>query len=1112
MREYLLARRLLHEKGGTYLYVASTGKEALRFQEEVSFFLGPYAAGESFFFPPPDALPFSNLSPHNDIRCDRLKVLHALNRPTPPLLICTTGPALLSYLPPRDFFKPIMLKTGQELSRELFLKDLVVFGYQNVPWVIDRGNFAVRGGIVDLFTPQSDSPCRIEWMGDTIESIRTFDPKTQRSQDPQESMDVIPVREILLNEKTMALFSQKIRQSAEGQDLMRSDWFPWVEKVREKIYFSGIETYLPFFYEHPTTLQDWLPTDTKVIVESNVQKTLQDYRDEIGSLVQGKKTIITQDQVMVPAQKIKNLFEDQASFPDLSFETHEMIRHEIEAARKTLEPLAPLARRLQEWLMTDSVHFVVSSHTQAERLADLLSRYIEKSIPIMSPDEARPLQSIERGTIRLWIGELSSGFRIPSEGITFVTEGEIFGEKLRKARERATASDFSSFAEIKQGDPLVHKEHGIGIYQGLVNMEINGCKNDFLLITFYGGDKLYLPVYRMNLIQRYTGSDKAPRLDKMGGTNWSKVKAKAEKVIHELAGDLLNLYAARQKGKGFAFSPPDDLFEAFEAGFPYEETPDQEQAIRDVLEDMQKDEPMDRLVLGDVGYGKTEVALRAAYKAALDGKQVACLVPTTLLAFQHYDRFVERFKDTPLKVEMLSRFRSPVEQKKILKETAEGKIDILIGTHRLLQSDISFKDLGLLIIDEEHRFGVEHKEKMKRLKKDVDVLALSATPIPRTLHMSMVGIRKMSLIETPPNDRLSIRTFVMPLEDKVVREAILREIKRGGQVFFVHNEIKTIGKMREYLMTLVPEAKIEIGHGQMEEDGLEKVMIRFFHREFDVLLCTTIIESGIDIPTANTIMINEADHFGLAQIYQLRGRVGRGSHRAYAYLLVDEEKNLTPEATQRLSVLKRFSELGSGYKMAAYDLEIRGAGNLLGTEQAGQITAIGYELYTELLEKAVRELKGEKFLQEIDPELHFPISSYLPEDYIPDPPVRLELYRRLASLDNEDEIDPIDEELRDRFGTPPTEVENLMELSVIKAFAKKLRIKEIRYDGRNFTYAFDPSSPLPPHLLTDRIKKEPKRYRLTPDFKFTVIKESMKPVIALAEAKKFLRELLLHLA
>lgn len=1111
---YLLSRLILEGPKKTYLFIGESGKEALRFQRDLEFYLGSFAEEEVSFFPPLDVLPFTNLSPHHDIACDRLKTLYRLSH-TPPSFIATTATATLPYLPPKDLLLyPLTMTVGEEKDRDIFLKWLWERGYQNVPLVIDRGNFSVRGFIVDLFSPLHPYPLRIEWTEDLIESIREFDPQTQRTLVSRTEVTIIPVRDILLNDETIKTFSEKIRRIAEKKDLPRPLWGPYLEKVREKIPFPGIETYLPLFYEYSTTFWDWLPQET-VLVAHNFKSlfpAIREHFEEINTLVHEKETILEPSEVRLTEEEwaAKAGFTESHS-PSFTVETHEEIRSEIERNRKSLEPLAPLARRIHQWLLTDAVFLATSSKHHALRLRDLLKNYFpQREIPILEKKFTEMIP--EPSNLHILIGELSGGFRLPDQKITIVTEEEIFGQKIRKKEQGGVAgSGLSSFAELKTGDPIVHKEHGIGIYQGLTHLSIEGIGNDFLIITYAGGDKLYLPVYRINLVQRYKGSEgSAPRIDKMGGTGWSKIKGKAEKYIRELAGDLLNLYAARTAGVGFAFSPPNELFENFEATFPYEETPDQEQAIGDVLQDMQKEKPMDRLVLGDVGYGKTEVALRAAFKAVIDSRQVVFLVPTTLLALQHYERFLERFRDYPVTVEMISRFRSATEQKKIIRDTAAGKVDILIGTHRLLQPDVSFKDLGLLIIDEEHRFGVSHKEKIKKLRKNVDVLTLSATPIPRTFYMSLVGLRGISIIETPPTDRLAIRTFVMPFEEDVIRESILRELKRGGQIFFVHNEVQTIGRMKDHLHQLVPEATIKIGHGQMDEQDLEDVMIGFSHQKFNILLCTTIIESGIDIPTANTIIINNADRFGLAQIYQLRGRVGRGNHRAYAYLLVPPEKSLTAEARQRLEVLQRFSDLGSGYHIANYDLEIRGAGNLLGGEQSGQMTAIGYELYTELLDAAVRALKGQKILDEIDTELHFRIPAFLPEDYIPDPPVRLELYRRLASLPEESGVYEIEDEMRDRFGPPPPEVENLLELSAVKVLAKKLRIKQIRYDGKHFVYAFDPSSPLPPELLTQRIKKDPKNCRLTPDLRL-ILKKEIPESAVLSESKNFLRELVLHL-
>jgi transcription-repair coupling factor (superfamily II helicase) len=1124
-KAYVLSRLIAAGAGRCFVYVAPRAREAAKFQKDLEFFLKPFAQGEVFFFPPHDVLPFTHLSPHPQVACERLKTLYAFGRKAPPLFVATTVSAVLSPLPPKPALeKALTLKAGQDVDRDEFLKTLASWGYQNVPLVIDAGNIAVRGSLVDVFNPLEENPVRIEWLGDTIESIRLFDPKSQRSLEGKSAVTIIPVREVILDEKTAATFAEKARRQAEARDLSRSKWSEPLEKVRAGIPYPGIETDLPLFYDRPTSFWDWLPEDAILVADdfAALEAAVEEHADEVRTIVSGKETLLSVEEALLTnafrgsIEKKRRLtmssLDTSPSSERIDFETsdHTEVRHEIERSKKGVEPLAPLAKRLQDWLLTDRVYLVSGSQPQAERLRDLLIHYLPH-LPQVSRESFSEVQAPE-ASATLLAGELASGFRLPSERVTFLTDEEIFGPKIRKpVREGRGGLDLSSFAELKNGNPVVHKEHGIGLYRGLIPMQIEGVRNDFLIIEYRDGDKLYVPVYRMNLVQRYTGADgREPKLDKMGGASWAKIRGKSEKVIRELAGDLLNLYAARTAGHKPPFSPPNELFEAFEASFPYEETPDQDRAIADVLQDMQKDKPMDRLVLGDVGYGKTEVALRAAFKAVLDGRQVAFLVPTTLLAFQHFERFQQRFKDYPVTIDMLSRFRSATEQKDVVKKIAEGKVDIVVGTHRLLQPDLSFKNLGLLIMDEEHRFGVEQKEKIKRLKKNVDVLALSATPIPRTLYMSLVGIRPISVIETPPTDRLAIRTFVMPFEEEVVREAILRELKRGGQVFFVHNEVETIGRMKERLQTIVPEAKIAIGHGQMEEDDLEEVMIKFFHQEFNLLLCTTIIESGIDIPTANTIIIHNADRFGLAQIYQLRGRVGRGGHRAYSYLLVEEGKRLTPEATQRLAVLQRFSDLGSGYKMASYDLEIRGAGNLLGTSQSGQMAAIGYELYTELLEKAIHELKGEAVLEEIDPELHFAVPAFISEDYIPDPPVRLEAYRRLSSLTDELEADIVREEMKDRFGDLPSETENLLELSTLKVHAKKLRIKQVRCDARHFVLAFDPSSPLNPDLLTERITRSPKRYRLTPDFRFIVTHGLDKPAEALAAAKKLLRELTLH--
>ncbi len=1112
-KAYSVAQLILQGPRRSYLYIAPTGRDALRFQKDVEFFLGHLGVGAASFFPPYDVLPFSKLSPHNDLICQRLKVLYSLTLPSSPNFLSTPVTAMLSLLPPKTLFeKPLFLKKNTEWNRDELLRILQDWGYQRVPVVIDKGNFAVRGGILDIFSPLLSNPVRIEWEGDEITSLRTFEVQTQKSiQDCAEAI-LIPVREIPLEEKTIATFTEKIRRRAEEKDWTKNQWYPSLEKVKEKISFSGSETYLPFFFHTTTTLWDWLPSDTICLFEDIplLKTAAEDWLQEIRHLHQ-ESDLLDIGEIVFSPEELENKLKG-SSLLQLSVETHEDIRRELTQCRRTTEPLSPLTHRLKEWLNTDSVFLVVHSKTQANRLADLLSPHLEQSIKFLEEGfQPTTLSSLDKGKLYLVVGDLSQGFRLAPQQLTFITEEEIFGQKIRRSDKiSGKQMDFTSIASLQLNDPIVHRDHGIGLYKGLIQMKVDEAENDFLILEYKDGDKLYLPVYRMNTIQKYVGTDQTvPRIDKMGGTYWVKIRGKSEKAIKEMAGELINLYATRKQGRGFTFSPPNESFETFEARFPYEETPDQENAILDVLQDMQKPEPMDRLILGDVGYGKTEVALRATFKAILDGRQVAILVPTTVLAFQHYERFKERFQDEPVALEMLSRFRSPAEQKKILVDLAQGKIDLVIGTHRLLQPDISFKNLGLLVIDEEHRFGVSHKEKIKRLRKNVDVLALSATPIPRTLHMSLIGLRPISVIESPPADRLSIRTFVMPFEESVIREAMLRELKRGGQIFFVYNEIASMPAMKDRLKKLVPEAHIESAHGQMEEDHLEDLMIRFFHQDFNVLLCTTIIESGLDVPTANTIIIYEADHMGLAQIYQLRGRVGRGAHRAYAYLLLSDRTTLSKEASQRMSVLQKFSELGSGYQMALYDLEIRGAGNLLGSQQSGHMAAIGYELYTELLQHAISQLKGEEMLDPIDPELHFPISAYLPEAYITDPPVRLELYRRMASLNSERDLDQMIEEIQDRFGLPPPVVENFFELCLIKIYSKKLRIRQIRHDGKRANFLFDPSSPLKVEFLTELIKKE-KHAKLTPNFRLSLNKPPAKKEILLQETRKFLQQLALH--
>jgi transcription-repair coupling factor (superfamily II helicase) len=667
-----------------------------------------------------------------------------------------------------------------------------------------------------------------------------------------------------------------------------------------------------------------------------------------------------------------------------------------------------------------------------------------------------------------------------SPGLIFLTEEEIFEPKKefrKKARKEDAEAYITSLDDLKTDDFVVHQDHGIGLYRGLQYFKLDGWEGEFLFIEYAEGDKLYLPVDRLQGIHKFMGLEgQVPSLDRLGGTGWKKAKARVKKAVEKIARELVELYARRAVSKGFSFSGRDQMFKEFEAAFPYEETPDQLRVIEEVLADMESDKPMDRLVCGDVGYGKTEVALRAAFRAVLDGKQVAVLVPTTVLAEQHYQTMTRRFEGYPVEVRILSRFKTPREQKQTLADLAEGKVDIVVGTHRLLQKDIRFRDLGLIVIDEEQRFGVTHKERLKTLRTQVDCLTLTATPIPRTLQMSLAGIRDLSSIETPPEDRQSIRTHIIPFDEGKIVEAVRRELQRGGQVFFVHNRVHNIQSMAFFLKKILPQVRIGVAHGQLPERELEKVMLRFVRRELDLLVCTTIIESGLDIPTANTIILNQADRFGLAQMYQLRGRVGRSRERAYAYLVVPGEGLLTSEAQKRLKVLMDFSELGAGFKIALHDLRIRGAGHLLGTSQSGHVAAVGYELYIQMLEQAVNELKGNEAVEEWEPEIRLRIPAFIPERYVPDPGQRLSLYKRLASLKTEDELFDLEGEMGDRFGPIPEAVTNLLKVLAIKQNMRLVGIERIEPSGKDLVFSFHPKGAWKPEGLVALVQQDPKRF------------------------------------
>lgn len=1128
----LVAARLLDkDRVPLILYVVPSTKNMDERAREFEFFLRDntdenvlWSQSFVYRFPPLDTLPYFQVSPHRDVQAGRIQTLTALLYNPHPKVIVTSAAGLASFVlaPDRLRDKRQILKPGNSCDRDILASVLTDWGYQKTPLVEDRGTYAVRGGIVDFWGPLDQAPWRIELFGDEIESIRRFDPQKQTSQDFLDEVWLVPVRELLWDQKSRMELAEAFIRRAEDIDLKATEKRFAADKIRNGFLWGGVEQILPILSPHkkaPSRLFDYLPAETRLFLEdhSGVIHHLEELAQEIQSAYENSESVervVRPDEILdqdilskqrYPTITIGDLIEDSENHARFFTESNEDIRWTIR--KKSESPLQEIASQLQKWSDENKVILVASTTGQRRRITDLFAPY---ALPL-STDVASFAKAFQKPalTIPLIIGDISRGFRWPQERLILITDEEIFGPKARKRARGPTGQErYLSFGDLKEGDPLVHDDNGIGRYRGMTRLEIDGVANDFLVLEYAQGDKLYVPVYRMNQVRPYTGQAKEPRLDRLGSASWHRVKKRAQKAIRQMAGELLNLYAARSAGKGFAFSPADEMFEAFEASFAYEETEDQARTILEVLYDMEKDVPMDRLVLGDVGYGKTEVAMRAAFKAALDGKQTAILVPTTVLAFQHYRTFTERFQDYPVRMGVLSRFESRKEIKETLDRLVKKEVDIVIGTHRLLQNDVTFEDLGLLIIDEEHRFGVRQKEKIKQLKKLVDVMALSATPIPRTLNMAFSGIRGISVIETPPTDRLAIRTYVTPDSDATIHEAVSRELRRGGQVFYVHNRIMDIEKTAKRLKRILPDVRIGVAHGQMKEKLLEETMIAFANQEYDLLLSTTIIESGIDIPTANTILIERADQFGLAQIYQLRGRVGRGAERAYAYLLISPREAITKEAKKRLSVLKRFSELGSGFKMACHDLEIRGAGNVLGAKQSGHLEAIGYDLYVDLLEQAIKELKGEPIEETIEPELHLNVPAGIPEDYVQDPALRLDLYRRLANMQSEEDDYRFEEELTDRFGPLPDETRNLLQLMVIKVWAKRLRLRAIYYNRGQYSYSFDASTPLSPKVVMEKVRAVPDRYRLTPDMKLVVKQETASDAEKLKIPRDFLKEML----
>ena len=1039
-------------------------------------------------FPDWETLPYDLFSPHPDIVSERISTLYALGEKQRRVVVVPVATAM-QRLAPRSYIRGagLRLAVGDRFGMAAERRKLEDVGYRCVPQVTDHGEFAVRGALFDLFPMGSDWPYRIELFDDEVESIRTFDPETQLSRDRVDRIDLLPAREFPFDEAATAAFRTAFRLRFDI-NLQRCDVY---QEVRNNVAPAGIEYYLPLFFEATETLADYLPRDTQVILDAGVEQAAAAFFEHVAERHEQRchdveRPVLAPHELFLTAADWLTSLADRARIvidPDLADDYGVQPAPELPLHARGQEPGAAWQAFHDQF--AGRILIAADSPGRREMLADELSRYGKRPSAIDSIDA---FLAAGEPRVAITAAPLADGFVIDEPPLAILTERQFHGERVRAEREahrpsRDPAALIRELSDLRPGAPVIHEDYGIGRYQGLTRLDAGGMDAEFLTLEYANGDKLYVPVGSLDLISRYTGAspDEAP-LHRLGSDQWDRARRRAAEKARDVAAELLEIHARRESRPGKAMAVDREAYDEFVAGFPFEETPDQLSAIEAVLADLASESSMDRVVCGDVGFGKTEVAMRAAFVAVQAGQQVAVLVPTTLLAQQHFENFSDRFASWPVRIEVLSRFRSRKETQSVLEAAAAGKVDILIGTHRLLQEDIRFGSLGLLIVDEEHRFGVRHKERLKALRAEVDLLTLTATPIPRTLNMALSGLRDLSIIATPPARRMAVKTFVQQWDGGMIRDAIDRELQRGGQVYFLHNEIDTIGKAARELHALFPPARIEIAHGQMRERELERIMLDFHRGRFNVLVCTTIIESGIDIPTANTMIINRADRFGLAQLHQLRGRVGRSHHRAYVYLVVPPARAMTADARKRLEALESLEDLGSGFTLATHDLEIRGAGELLGDEQSGQIQEIGFSLYTELLERAVRALKSGQLPSEDLAPLHGPkvdlhVPALIPDDYLPDVHSRLVLYKRIANAGTGDELDRLKVEMIDRFGLLPQQVRNLFDQTTIKLMAGPLGVREMDVGSTGGRLVFGENPAVEPITVIQLVQTRPETYR-----------------------------------
>jgi transcription-repair coupling factor (superfamily II helicase) len=1115
----LLLLELFRESGRPLLVVTANDEEAGTLAEDLSFFSEKQSTitaenaenneaaregtTEILTFPPWAVLPFEADSPDSGTVGERMRFLYHLTTSGRGIYVASVN-SLMQKLPPWELFADSVrtITKGQQTDPDVLSKALVAIGYEHASVVTRVGEFSRRGGIIDLFSPAHNNPIRLEFFGDTLESLREFDVETQRSLAEIQRAVALPVRELIVSPV------RSEEQRASDNDRSTSQVVEeLLKQIDEGSFPPGAEFLAPFFYSMEDLfryLPDQAlcvliePDDIKKQADSFFARIEQGRSEETadgrtlpgtGELYLDHDGIITRLSKF-PTMNIGLLGADpggrrmdtkSAAWLGVRLRPKHALGHGDATPENAEGTASGLAEKLKQLRETNRVLLVCGTDEAAERLQRLFGEY---GVPL-ARRSAIDLDDDEPLPVVIMTGRLSAGFAWRDLSLVVITDEEIFGSKVHRPRAaRSKAAPFlSTFKELKPGDFVVHTDYGVGEYQGLSHIAVDGFETDFLTLRYEPDAKLHVPLAALDKVQKYIGAEGAqPKVDRLGAPTWARTKERVKKDILQMARELVKIYAAREAMHRPPLGPPDNLYREFESAFPYEETPDQEAAIEDVLGDMQKERPMDRLVCGDVGFGKTEVALRAAFKAVEDGFQAAVIVPTTLLADQHFRTFSERVGPFSVRVEMMSRFRTKAEQKETLKGMKNGTVDIVIGTHRLLQKDIAFRNLGLLVIDEEHRFGVKHKERIKEFKKLVDVLTLTATPIPRTLHMSLAGIRDLSIIQTPPLDRQAIQVVLARFGKRVIREAVMKEIERGGQVFFVQNRVAGIERMAATIQNLVPDARIGVAHGQMKEGEIEEVMSKFVAGSLNVLVTTTIIESGIDIPNANTIIINRADRFGLAELYQIKGRVGRSRQKAYAYLLTPAEEALSDVARIRLRAIQELSELGAGFRIAAQDLETRGAGNLLGKQQSGHIAAVGIDLYTQMMEEAMAELKGEESASEPDTQINLRASAFIPESYIGDTSLRLAAYKEISSAGDEAELSRIAADLRDRYGPLPEPAENLLTIMGVKLMAKAARVSRIDGGARLVTITFSEDARISPDRIMALLKRNPGRIKLIAEF------------------------------